>query len=81
MQTIMDSSIEIKNWPGTAELLKPAGAVAKVLQISPTTLRRLVKSGKIECIKPSKTSMFFTYDQVCQYIDKFRYKVHLNINI
>ncbi len=70
---------KVEYWPGTTELTKPAKSVAKMLSVHPNTLFRLVKSGKIECIRYNKNSIHFTYDQVIDYINQNRHRVKIKI--
>ncbi len=66
-------------WPDTKELTKPAREVAKILGVHPNTVFRWVKSGKIECLRYSKNSIYFTFDQINDFINSHRMKVLLKI--
>lgn len=75
----MDSSNKNIYWPETNELTKPAREVANILRIHPNTLFRIVKAGKLECVKMGRNSMHFTYDQVCEFINNHRERVVISI--
>lgn len=75
----MDSSNKNIYWPETNELTKPAREVAKILRIHHNTLFRIVKAGKLECVKMGRNSMHFTYDQVCEFINNHRERVIISI--
>jgi excisionase family DNA binding protein len=60
----MSKDHEIRYWPGTAQLTKPAKEVARILNIHYNTLFRWIKSGKVECVRFGRSSIHFTYDQV-----------------
>jgi excisionase family DNA binding protein len=60
----MNTSTEIRYWPGTSELTKPAKEVAGILNIHYNTLFRWIKSGNVECVRFGRSSIHFTFDQV-----------------
>jgi predicted site-specific integrase-resolvase len=45
---------------------------ATILGISTTTLHRYVKAGKIECVRFAKNSVYFTQQQLDEFIDRHR---------
>lgn len=61
---------QISYWPDTRQLTKPAKAVAEMLGVHPNTLFRWIKAGKIQCVRFSKHSVHFTYDQVVNYLNQ-----------
>ncbi len=69
----------IQQWPETGELTKPAKDVARLLGVHPCTIFRWVKSGKIECVRFSKSSIHFTYEQVLDCIDNNRKRVKIRV--
>jgi excisionase family DNA binding protein len=75
----MEAAKHIHYWPGTSQLTKSAKEVAKILSVHPNTLFRWVKAGKIECVRYSRNSLYFTYDQVESYINKNRELVKINV--
>ncbi len=52
-------------------LLKSSEAAAK-LGISKTTIHRLVKAGKLECVRLAANSVYFTEQQLDEFIDRHR---------
>jgi excisionase family DNA binding protein len=54
-------------------LMKSSEAAAR-LGVSLTTLHRWVRSGKIECIRIEKNSVFFTQDALEEFVHKHRKK-------
>ncbi|MFZ0390119.1 MAG: helix-turn-helix domain-containing protein [Calditrichia bacterium] len=66
-------------WPGTEQLTKPAREVARILGVHPNTIFRWVKSGKLECIRFGTKMMHFTYEQIQEFLNKNREKVHLKL--
>ena len=68
----MNRSTEIRYWPGTNELTKPAKEVAQILNIHYNTLFRWIKSGNVECVRLGRSSIHFTFDQVANLINDNR---------
>ncbi|MCB9368885.1 MAG: helix-turn-helix domain-containing protein [Calditrichaeota bacterium] len=52
-------------------LLKSPEAAA-ILGISTTTLHRYVKAGKIECVRFAGNSVYFTQQQLDEFVDRHR---------
>ena len=67
---------DLRYWPGTEQLTKPAKEVATILSIHYNTLFHWVKSGEIECVRFGKKSIHFTYDQVELLINSNRYQLN-----
>lgn len=53
-------------------LLFRSSDAAKYLGISRTTLHRLTKAGKIECIRFAANSIYFTQQQLDEFVDRNR---------
>ena len=70
---------KVEYWPGTTELTKPARSVAKILGVHPNTLFRWVKAGKIECVRFSKNSIHFTYEQIIDFINDNKERIEIKI--
>ena len=73
-----NSTQSFEYWPGTNQILKPTGEVAKILGVHPNTVFRWVKSGKLECVRFGKKSMHFTFNQIIEFIESSKHKVKLN---
>lgn len=54
------------------KLLLSSREVADMLGFSRATLHRLVKAGKIECIRFAINSVYFTQQQVDEFIERHR---------
>jgi len=54
-----------------SQLLKSTEA-ADHLGISKTTLHRMVKSGKLECVRFATNSIYFTEQQLNEFIERHR---------
>lgn len=52
-------------------LIKSSDAAAK-LGISKTTIHRLVKAGKLECVQLAANSIYFTQQQLDEFVDRHR---------
>jgi len=55
-----------------AKILLKSNEAADRLGISTTTLHRHVKAGKIECIKFSANSIYFTQQQLDEFVERHR---------
>ncbi len=53
-------------------LLFRSSDAAKYLGISRATLHRLTKAGKIECIRFAENSVYFTQQQLNEFIERHR---------
>lgn len=77
----MSRNHDIRYWPGTEELTKPAKEVAKILNVHYNTLFRWIKSGSVECVRLGRSSIHFTYDQVAGFINDHRELVKIRRDI
>ena len=71
----------IAYWPGTNELTKPAKEVAKILNVHYNTLFRWIKSGKIDCVRFSRSSIHFTCNQVNDFIESRKRRVKIRRDV
>ncbi|MCB0258997.1 MAG: helix-turn-helix domain-containing protein [Calditrichaeota bacterium] len=66
-------------WPNTNQFTKPAREVAEILSVHPNTLFRWVKAGRIECVRFSRNSIHFTYQQIIEFINANKERVKINM--
>ncbi len=55
-----------------AKILIRASEAAATLGISKTTIHRLVKAGKLECVQLAANSIYFTQQQLDEFVDRHR---------
>ncbi|MBK8129540.1 MAG: helix-turn-helix domain-containing protein [bacterium] len=55
-----------------SKLLLPAKDAAATLGISRTTLHRHVHAGRMECVRFSKNSVYFTRQQLDEFIERHK---------
>ncbi|MCP3685679.1 MAG: helix-turn-helix domain-containing protein, partial [bacterium] len=59
-------------------ITKPLKEVATFLNVHFNTLHRWIKAGKIECVRYGRNSIYFTYDQVQDFINGCKMQVKVN---
>ena len=55
-----------------ATILVRSSEAAAMLGISKTTIHRLVKAGKLECVQLAVNSIYFTQQQLDEFVDRHR---------
>ena len=53
-------------------VMMKAVEAANILGVDKSTIHRWVKAGKIECIRIERNSVYFTQDQIDEFIDRHR---------